>query len=73
MLAGVTLIPADAGLDAVAKIAFLSCMIGLFLAVWLLAGVALANALKDPFISRLTNIVMALALVGTGVFALLGS
>jgi threonine/homoserine/homoserine lactone efflux protein len=60
-----------AATDAGAKIGVLSGMIVLINAAWLVAGASLAPALRDPHRARVVNAVLATALVGAAVLAVL--
>jgi threonine/homoserine/homoserine lactone efflux protein len=57
--------------DAAAKIVLLSGMIVVINASWLLVGASLAPALRDPRRARVINVVLATALVGAAVLAVL--
>lgn len=57
--------------DAVAKLAVLAVMIVVIHLGWLVAGAAIAAALRDPVKSRVVNIVLAVALVVFSAAALL--
>jgi threonine/homoserine/homoserine lactone efflux protein len=57
--------------DAAAKVALLSGMIVVINASWLLVGASLAPALRDPRRARVINVVLATALVGAAVLAVL--
>jgi threonine/homoserine/homoserine lactone efflux protein len=54
---------ASDALAPIAKITLLAAMIVLIHLAWLLAGVSLANLLRDPLLSRIINILLAVALV----------
>lgn len=57
--------------DAAAKVALLSAMIVLISVAWLVAGATLAPLLRHPVRARVINVVLATALVGATVLALL--
>jgi threonine/homoserine/homoserine lactone efflux protein len=57
--------------DAAAKVAVLSVMIVVIMTAWLIAGASLAPMLRDPRRSRITNSVLAAALVGSTALAVL--
>lgn len=56
--------------DAAAKVALLAAMIVLISAAWLVAGATLAPLLRHPVRARVINVVLATALVGATVLAL---
>jgi threonine/homoserine/homoserine lactone efflux protein len=60
-----------AATDAAAKVALLSGMIVVINAAWLVAGASLAPALREPRRARVVNVVLATALVGAAVLAVL--
>jgi len=60
-----------AATDAAEKVALLSGMIVVINAAWLLVGASLAPALRDPRRARVVNVVLATALVGAAVLAVL--
>ena len=72
VFAGTTVIVDDHGLDAVVKTALLSVMIVIIHLCWLLAGASLARVLRDPVSSRLVNVLLAAALVGTTLVMFIG-
>jgi threonine/homoserine/homoserine lactone efflux protein len=57
--------------DAAAKVVVLSGMIVLINSAWLVVGASLAPALSDPRRARVVNVVLATALVGAAVLAVL--
>lgn len=57
--------------DAAAKVALLSAMIVLISVAWLVASATLAPLLRHPVRARVINVVLATALVGATVLALL--
>jgi len=61
----------DAATDAVAKSAVLAGMIVVIMAAWLIAGASLAPILRDRRRARIVNVVLAAALVGATVAAIL--
>lgn len=71
VFAGSTLIESSREWDALLKTAVLAAMIVLIHLAWLLGGVSLAGFLGDPLRSRIANILFALILVATTLFALL--
>ncbi len=70
VFAGAHLFDAPAA-DAAAKVVVLAIMIVAIMAIWLLAGLSLAPALRDARRSRLVNGALAVALVGSTVAAAL--
>jgi threonine/homoserine/homoserine lactone efflux protein len=56
--------------DAAAKVALLAAMIVLISVAWLVAGATLAPLLRHPVLARVINVVLATALVGATVLAL---
>jgi threonine/homoserine/homoserine lactone efflux protein len=72
VVAGATILPEDLQMDGVVKVGILILMIALIHLVWLCLGVGLAKFLRDPVISRIANIAMAVALLVTGALALVG-
>jgi threonine/homoserine/homoserine lactone efflux protein len=60
-----------AATDAAEKVVLLSGMIVVINAAWLLVGASLAPALRDPRRARVVNVVLATALVGAAVLAVL--
>lgn len=68
VFAGVNILP-DGGHDAWLKTLILSVMIAIIHFGWLLAGAMLSRILHHPVASRLVNIAMAVALVGTTLHA----
>jgi threonine/homoserine/homoserine lactone efflux protein len=52
-----------AAIDAIAKVAVLSAMIVAICSTWLLVVAFLAQALRDPRLSRIVNVALAVALV----------
>jgi threonine/homoserine/homoserine lactone efflux protein len=64
-----THLTANAVTDATAKTAVLAVMVVLIHATWLIAGAVLAPLLSDPRRSRVINVVMAAALVGAAILA----
>lgn len=56
--------------DAAAKVALLAAMIVLISTAWLVAGATLAPLLRHPVRARVINVVLATALVGATVLAL---
>lgn len=71
VFAGSTLVEASREWDALLKAAVLAVMIVVIHLAWLLGGVSLAGFLGDPLRSRLANILFALILVATTLFALM--
>jgi threonine/homoserine/homoserine lactone efflux protein len=61
----------DAATDAVAKTVVLAGMIVVIMAAWLIAGASLAPMLRDPRRARIVNVVLAAALVGATMIAIL--
>jgi threonine/homoserine/homoserine lactone efflux protein len=61
----------DAATDAVAKTVILAGMIVVIMAAWLIAGASLAPMLRDPRRARIVNVVLAAALVGATMIAIL--
>jgi threonine/homoserine/homoserine lactone efflux protein len=57
--------------DAAAKTVVLSLMIVVIMVAWLIAGVSLAPALRDPRRARIVNVALAAALVVTTALAVL--
>jgi threonine/homoserine/homoserine lactone efflux protein len=57
--------------DAAAKVAVLSLVVVLIMAVWLLAGACFAAPLRDPFRARVVNLTLAAALVAATALAIL--
>lgn len=57
--------------DAAAKVALLAAMIVLISVAWLVAGATLAPLLRHPVRARVINVILATALVGATVLALL--
>jgi threonine/homoserine/homoserine lactone efflux protein len=72
VFAGATLLPADHALDAAIKTTVLGLMIGLIHLGWLAAGASLGRLLRDPLWSRVINIGLAIALVGSTVAGFIG-
>jgi threonine/homoserine/homoserine lactone efflux protein len=62
---------ADPGFEALVKTGLLAGMIVVIHLCWLVAGVSLSRALRDPLTSRIINIVLAAALVATTLLSLL--
>lgn len=62
---------ASATADAIAKVALLTVMIVLINVTWLAAGAALAPLLRHPIRARVINAVLAAALLGATVLAVL--
>lgn len=58
--------------DAIAKIVLLSGMIVLIHLAWLGVGASLARALRDPALSRVVNLTLAVLLVVTTAYAVFG-
>jgi len=57
--------------DAAEKVVLLSAMIVLINSAWLVVGASLAPTLRDPRRARVVNVVLATALVGAAVLAVL--
>jgi threonine/homoserine/homoserine lactone efflux protein len=66
-----TILTADPTRDALAKLVLLTFMIVLIHLAWLLAGTSLARLLHHPVASRIINVTLAIALVGTTAMAVL--
>jgi threonine/homoserine/homoserine lactone efflux protein len=58
-----------AATDAAVKVAILTAMIVLICTTWLIAGASLARVLRDPSRARVVNVVLAVALVGATLVA----
>lgn len=71
VFAGTRIYADDHEVDAVVKAALLGLMIVVIHIGWLLAGAVLSRALRDPIISRVVNVLLAMTLVITTVTALL--
>jgi threonine/homoserine/homoserine lactone efflux protein len=63
VFAGVSLFPDERALDATVKIILLAAMIVAIHMVWLLLGASLSRFLRDPKISRIVNISLAILLI----------
>jgi threonine/homoserine/homoserine lactone efflux protein len=66
-----TRLASTATADAVAKVAVLSLVVVLIMAVWLLTGAWFASTLRDPFRARVVNLTLAAALVAATALAIL--
>lgn len=71
VFAGTTVL-ANPTLDAVIKVVLLGAMIVLIHLGWLLAGASLFRLLRNPRTSRVVNVVLAAALVGATLLAVVG-
>lgn len=72
VFAATSIFPDHPGRDVVAKTVLLTLMIVLIHLAWLLVGASLARALRDPTLSRVANILMALGLIVTTALTILG-
>jgi hypothetical protein len=61
----------SAATDAAAKTVVLAGMIVVIMVAWLIAGASLAPMLRDPRRARIVNVVLAAALVGASMIAIL--
>lgn len=69
--AGASRFAVNAGFEALVKTSLLAGMIVLIHFCWLVAGVSLSRALRDPLTLRIINGVLAAALVATTLLAML--
>jgi len=72
VFAGTTLFAGAPAMDAGLKIVLLTAMIVAIHFTWLLAGASLARSLRDPLISRVVNVVLAVLLAASAARGLLG-
>jgi threonine/homoserine/homoserine lactone efflux protein len=72
VFAGTSVVRTSSGLDALVKVVVLAVMIVVIHLAWLAVGASLSRALSHARWSRVINIALSLALVGTAALALLG-